>query len=49
MRAADFLDGPLSLTLGDELARSWVLDRAVRSVMIVIHPPRFEDDLDISQ
>jgi len=48
-RADDFFDGRLSLTLCDELVRCQVPERAVWAVVIVIHPPGFDDSLRLGE
>ena len=48
-RADDFFDGRLSLTLCDELVRGQVPERAVWAVVIVIHPPGFDDGLRLGE
>ena len=47
--ADDFFGGPNGLTLDDKLVRGQVPERAVRTAVIIINPPRFDNGLRIAQ
>lgn len=48
-RADDCFDDRLSLTLCDELVRGQVPKRAVRSTLIIVHAPGFDEGLRLGQ
>jgi hypothetical protein len=47
--ADDFFGGPNGLTLDYKLVRGQLPERAVRTAVIIIKPPRFDNGLRIAQ